>query len=168
MEALHKDDEDGDHRNKGGMMVEFTVETWRWDHYDSKCHTIHNLIWSYICLWCLLSSLTILIVFYMWWMFCHYKIAFLRKDEILMPFINSCNYRILIIVGWVCQRKVPSSIITNSECRAITSIVLAYSWKLSKRFWALWHEVGSWGIGCQPTNKSHIGIWLTTVVYLCH
>jgi hypothetical protein len=27
-----------------------------------------------------------------------------------MLLTNSCNYRVLIIVGWVCQRKVPSSI----------------------------------------------------------
>jgi hypothetical protein len=47
-------------------------------------------------------------------MFCHNRIAFLRKDEILMPFINSYNYRVLIVVGWVCQSKVSSSIITNS------------------------------------------------------
>jgi hypothetical protein len=31
-----------------------------------------------------------------------------------MSFINSCNYRVLIVVGWVCQSKVPSSIIMNS------------------------------------------------------
>jgi hypothetical protein len=31
-----------------------------------------------------------------------------------MSFTNNCNYRVLIIVGWVCQSKVPSSIITNS------------------------------------------------------
>jgi hypothetical protein len=30
MEALHKDGEDGDHRKIGGMLVEFTVEPWRW------------------------------------------------------------------------------------------------------------------------------------------
>jgi hypothetical protein len=35
---------------------------------------------------------------YMWWMFCHDRIAFLKKDEILMPITNSCNYRVLIIV----------------------------------------------------------------------
>jgi hypothetical protein len=29
MEALHKDDEDGDHHMIGGMIVEFTMEAWR-------------------------------------------------------------------------------------------------------------------------------------------
>jgi hypothetical protein len=29
MEALHKDDEDGDHHKIGGMMIEFTVEPCR-------------------------------------------------------------------------------------------------------------------------------------------
>jgi hypothetical protein len=48
-----------------------------------------------------------------WWMFCHDRIAFLRKDEIFKLFTNSCSYRVLIVVGWVCQNKVPSSIITN-------------------------------------------------------
>jgi hypothetical protein len=43
----------------------------------------------------------------------HDGIEFLRKDEIKMPFINSCNYRVLIVVGWVCQSKVPSSFVTN-------------------------------------------------------
>jgi hypothetical protein len=28
MEALHKDDEDGDHHKIGDIMVEFTVELW--------------------------------------------------------------------------------------------------------------------------------------------
>jgi hypothetical protein len=37
-----------------------------------------------------------------------------KKDEITMLFTNSCNYRVLIVVGWVCQSKVPSSIITNN------------------------------------------------------
>jgi hypothetical protein len=37
-----------------------------------------------------------------------------EKDEIMMSFTNSCKYRVLIIVGWVCQRKVLSSIIMNS------------------------------------------------------
>jgi hypothetical protein len=32
-------------------------------------------------------------------MFYHYRIAFLRKDEIMMSFINSCNYKVLIVVG---------------------------------------------------------------------
>jgi hypothetical protein len=32
----------------------------------------------------------------------------------MMPFTNTCNYRVLIVVGWVCQSKVPSSIIMNS------------------------------------------------------
>jgi hypothetical protein len=31
-----------------------------------------------------------------------------------MSFTNSYNYTVLIIVGWVCQSKVPSSIIMNS------------------------------------------------------
>jgi hypothetical protein len=30
IEALDKDGEDGDHHKIGGMMVEFTVEPWRW------------------------------------------------------------------------------------------------------------------------------------------
>jgi hypothetical protein len=30
MEALHKDDKDGDHHKIGGMMVEFMVEPWQW------------------------------------------------------------------------------------------------------------------------------------------
>jgi hypothetical protein len=30
MEALHKGGEDGDHRKIGGMVMEFTVEQWRW------------------------------------------------------------------------------------------------------------------------------------------
>jgi hypothetical protein len=30
MEALHKDDGDGDHHKIGCMMMEFTVEPWRW------------------------------------------------------------------------------------------------------------------------------------------
>jgi hypothetical protein len=34
----------------------------------------------------------------MWWIFYHDRIAFLRKDKILMSFINSCNYRVLIDV----------------------------------------------------------------------
>jgi hypothetical protein len=50
----------------------------------------------------------------MWQVFCHDRIAFLRKDEILMSFTNSYNYKVLIVVGWVCQCKVPSSIIMNS------------------------------------------------------
>jgi hypothetical protein len=49
------------------------------DHYDSNDHTIHNLIWSYMCLWCLLFYLTILFVLDMWWMFCHDRIVFLKK-----------------------------------------------------------------------------------------
>jgi hypothetical protein len=45
METLHKDGRDGDHHMIGGLMMEFTVEPWRdGDHYDSKGHTIHNLI----------------------------------------------------------------------------------------------------------------------------
>jgi hypothetical protein len=52
MEALHKDGKDDDHHKIGGMMVEFMVEQW-WSswwsngdegHYDSKGHTIHNLM----------------------------------------------------------------------------------------------------------------------------
>jgi hypothetical protein len=39
----------------------------------------------------------------MWWMFCHERIVFLKKDEILMSFTNSCNYIVLIIMGWVYQ-----------------------------------------------------------------
>jgi hypothetical protein len=31
-----------------------------------------------------------------------------------MSFTKCCNYRVLIVVGWVCQSKVPLSIITNS------------------------------------------------------
>jgi hypothetical protein len=31
--------------------------------------------------------------------------------------------------------------------------VLIYSSKLSKRFCAFWHDVGSRGIGCHPTNR---------------
>jgi hypothetical protein len=31
-----------------------------------------------------------------------------------MSFTISCNYRVLIVVRWVCQSKVPSSIIMNS------------------------------------------------------
>jgi hypothetical protein len=46
-------------------------------------------------------------------MFYHDRIVFLKKDEIIIPFINSYNYRILIVMMWVCQSKVPSSIITN-------------------------------------------------------
>jgi hypothetical protein len=30
MEALHKGGEDGDHHKIGGMVMEFTVESWRW------------------------------------------------------------------------------------------------------------------------------------------
>jgi hypothetical protein len=66
-----------------------------------------------MCMWCLLSCFTILFVLYMWWMFCHDRIAILKKDEIKMTFTNSCNHRILIVVEWVCQSKVPSSIIMN-------------------------------------------------------
>jgi hypothetical protein len=77
----------------------------------------------------------------MWWMFFHGTKAFLRKDKILMPFTNSYNYRVLIVVGWVYQSK-----------------VLVYSSMLSKRFCALWHEDGSWGIGCHPTNMSHMNM----------
>jgi hypothetical protein len=50
----------------------------------------------------------------MGWIFYHDRITFLRKDEILMSFNNSCNYKVLIVVGWVCQSKVPSSIIMNN------------------------------------------------------
>jgi hypothetical protein len=32
----------------------------------------------------------------------------------MMSFTNSYNYRILIILGWVCQSKVPSSITRDS------------------------------------------------------
>jgi hypothetical protein len=49
-----------------------------------------------------------------WWMFCHDRIPFLRIDEIMMPFTNSCNYRVLIVVWWAYQSEVPSSIIMNS------------------------------------------------------
>jgi hypothetical protein len=35
---------------------------------------------------------------------------------------------------------------------------LIYSSKLSKQFWAFWHEVRSRCIGCHPINKSHIEI----------
>jgi hypothetical protein len=97
----------GDHHKIGGMMMEFTVEPWRW-----KTTMISKVILFII--WCLLSCLIILFLLYMWWMFCHDRITFLRKDEILAPFTNSCNYRVLIVVGWAWQSKVPSSIITNS------------------------------------------------------
>jgi hypothetical protein len=43
-------------------------------------------------------------------------------------------------------------------CQTFTTIVLVYSSKLSKRFWAFWYEVGSQGIGCHPANKRHIRI----------
>jgi hypothetical protein len=72
----------------------------------------------------------------------------------MVLFTNSYSYRILIIVE-------ESALIYHSEwceCRTFTSIMLVYSSKLSKRFWAFWHEVGSRGIGCHPTNKSHIEI----------
>jgi hypothetical protein len=58
--------------------------------------------------------LTILFVLYMWWIFCHDRIAFLKKVEFFMSFTNRCNYRVLIDVWWVFQSKVPTSIIMNS------------------------------------------------------
>jgi hypothetical protein len=60
----------------------------------------------------------------------------------MMSFNNNCNYGVLIVMGWVCQIKVPSSIITNSVrvrnshsiCLLIKAIkmvlsLLALSWK---------------------------------------
>jgi hypothetical protein len=34
-----------------------------------------------------------------------------------MSFTNSCNYIVLIVMGWICQSKILSSIITNSVLR---------------------------------------------------
>jgi hypothetical protein len=70
------------------MVIITRWEIWWWssrwshddgDHYDFIVYTIHNLIWSCMCLWCLLFYLTILFVLHMWWMFYHDRIAFLRK-----------------------------------------------------------------------------------------
>jgi hypothetical protein len=90
----------------------------------------------------------------MWWMFCHDRIAFLRKDEILISFTNSCNYRVLIVVEWVCQSKVPSSIIINS-----VSVKYSQAWywfthqSYQNGFVVAWSsEPGHW----MPPNKQEL------------
>jgi hypothetical protein len=75
---------------------------------------IFTILYDHICAYNVYFIPYILFVLYMWWIFCHDRIAFLRKDEFLMPFTNRCNYRVLIVVWWVFQSKVPTSIIMNS------------------------------------------------------
>jgi hypothetical protein len=79
MQALHKDGKDGDHHKIGGMLVEFTVEPWRWRPlwlqrpYYSQFDMIIYVSMTF------LSRITILFMLDMWWMFCHDRIAFLKK-----------------------------------------------------------------------------------------
>jgi hypothetical protein len=133
------------------------------DHYNSNGHTIHNLIWSYICLWCLLSCLTILFVLYMWCIFCHEKMRFwchLPIDAIIEFWSLWCEFakpkypHLLLRIVWMSVIHKHSIDLLIKSIKTVLGF-MAWSW-----------EPGHWM--SSNKKKSHIGIWLTIIVYLGH
>jgi hypothetical protein len=98
MEALHKDGEDEDHHKIGGMMVEYMVVPWQWRplQFQRPCYSQFDMIIYVPVIFTFLPYYFVCALHVV--DICHDRIAFLRKDEILIPFTNSCNYRVLIIV----------------------------------------------------------------------
>jgi hypothetical protein len=138
------------------MVVITRLKAWWWssrwsngygDHYDYKSHTIHNLIWSYTCLGCLLSCLTILFALYMWWMFYHDGIAYLRKVEFLchlpiaapIEFWSLCggfdkaNYPQLSL--WIVQMPYIHKYSICLLIKAIKRVLCFMAWSWEPRHW---------------------------------
>jgi hypothetical protein len=158
-----KHDDDDDHHKIGRMAMEVTVEPWRCSPLWCKrpYYSQYNMI---ICVWCLFSCHTILSCLLCGqYAFNHDRIASLIKVENfdilfqklhLLKFWSLCGrftkveyHQLSSWIGWVSDINLHSIGLLNKAIKMV----------LGFRIWS-WSR----GIGCHPTNKSHIEIWLAT------